>query len=304
MIETLEAFFQATVRTATPLLFAALGEVAVQRSGLINIGLEGMIIAGAFGALAGAASGSHLLGYLAATAAGLVLAGVFAAFTVGFRANQIVAGTAITLLGLGSTGTLYRATYGVPGAEVSIAPNIGALPLVSNIPLIGPSLFGQSPITYLLYAVVPAMWFFLYRSHAGLAIRAVGENPAAAVAAGIRPRRVQTIAILFGGAMGGLAGGALVLAQVGTFAEGMSAGRGFIAIAIVALGRWHPVGVAFAALLFGGATSLQFVLQAMGWAIPYQLFLALPYLLTLVTLVGTRGRFSSPSMLSNTTASA
>jgi simple sugar transport system permease protein len=240
------------------------------------------------------------MGYLAAAAAGLILAAVFAGFSIGLRANQIVAGTAITLLGLGATGTLYRATYGVPGAEVSIAPSVGVLPFLADIPLIGPAFFAQSPITYLLYVVVPAMWFFLYRSHGGLALRAVGENPAAAVAAGIRPRRVQAMAVLFGGVMGGLAGGALVLAQVGTFAENMSAGRGFIAIAIVALGRWHPVGVALAALLFGGATSLQFVLQAMGWAIPYQLFLALPYLLTLVTLIGVRRRAVSSSLLSNT----
>ena len=304
MIETLESFLQGTVRTATPLLFAALGEVAVQRSGLINLGLEGVIIAGAFGAIVGASIDSHLIGYTAAASAGIVLAVVLAVFAVGFRANQIVVGTAITLLGLGLTGTLYRATFGVPGAEVTISPNIARLRFLESIPLIGPALFAQPPITYLLYVIVPAMWFFLYRSHGGLAIRAVGENSAAALAAGIRPRRIQAMAILFGGAMGGLAGGSLVLAHVGTFAEGMSAGRGFIAIAIVALGRWHPVGVAAAALLFGGATSLQFVLQAMGWATPYQLFLALPYLLTLVTLVGGRRRYSSSPILSNTPTAA
>jgi len=298
MVDTIEFFLQATVRTATPLMLAALGELAVQRAGLINIGLEGVVIAGAFGALVGVASGNHLTGYAVAIGAGLLLSLVFAVFTVYLRTNQIVTGTAITLLGLGATGTMYRASYGTPGSEVAIAAGTLSLPGVSDLPLIGTALFAQSPITYLLYAVVPAYWLFLFRSHAGLALRAVGENPEAALAAGVRPRRVQLAAVLFGGTMGGLAGGALVLAQVGAFAEGMSAGRGFIAIAIVALGRWHPVGVALAALLFGAATALQFLLQAMGWALPYQIFLALPYVLTLLTLAGMRGRFGAPVRLS------
>ena len=296
-METIESFLQATVRTATPLMLAALGELGVQRAGIINIGLEGIIIAGALGALAGAASGGQAIGYLAAAATGLLVASLFALFTVFLRANHIVTGTAITLLGLGATGTVYRATFGVPGSEMTIPPTAVALPWIADIPIIGPALFAQPAITYFLIVAVPLMWFLLYRTHFGLAIRAVGENPAAAIAAGIRPRTIQLIAILFGGLMGGLAGGALVIAQVGSFAEGMSAGRGFIAIAIVALGRWHPVGVALAALLFGAATALQFLLQAMGWSLPYQLFLALPYALTLVTLSLSRGRFSAPAAL-------
>ena len=302
MLDNIEAFLQATVRTATPLMFAAIGELVVQRAGLINIGLEGVIMAGAFGALAGAATGSHVAGYAAALVAGVLIASVFAGFTVFLRANQIVAGTAVTLLGLGATGTMYRATYGVPGGEVSIAASTRSIPGFSEIPVLGPALFAQSPITYVLFAIIPIAWLYLYRSHAGLALRAVGENPEAALAAGIQPRRVQVGAVLFGGAMGGLAGGALVLAQVGAFAEGMSAGRGFIAIAIVALGRWHPLGVAAAALLFGAATALQFLLQAMGWALPYQLFLALPYALTLFTLSWARGRFGAPAALAGATA--
>ena len=286
-LDTFDSFAQATIRTATPLMLAALGELVVQRAGLINIGLEGVIIAGAFGALAGAAHGSHAAGYLVAVAAGVTVAAIFAFFVIALRANQIVTGTAVTLLGLGATGTLYRASFGIPGEEVSLSSGIRAVPWLGDLPVVG-ALFAQSPITYLLYLIIPGMWYFLYRSHAGLALRAVGENPEGARAAGVRPGRVQLLAVLFGGVMGGLAGGALVLAQVGTFAEGMSAGRGFIAIAIVALGRWHPIGVALAAVLFGGATALQFVLQAMGWPVPYQAFLALPYVLTLMTLMSTR----------------
>jgi general nucleoside transport system permease protein len=291
-------FLQASVRTATPLLFAALGEMVVERSGLINVGLEGVMIAGAFAALAAASHGGPLTGYFAAVAAGLSMGAVFALFTLYLRANQIIAGTALTLLGLGITGTMFRATFGVPGAEVSVAPAGNASELLAGLPVIGHAVFAQPAITYVLYALIPCTWFVMYHMHAGLALRAVGENPEAAVVAGIRPRRVRFLAVLFGGAMGGLAGGTLVLVQVGSFAEGMSAGRGFIAIAIVALGRWHPLGVALAALLFGAATALQFLLQAMGWPLPYQLFLIIPYALTLATLATTRGQSNAPAAMS------
>jgi simple sugar transport system permease protein len=137
----------------------------------------------------------------------------------------------------------------------------------------------------------------MFRTHSGLALRAIGEAPAAAAAAGVRVNRARWLAIAFGGAMGGLAGGTLVLAQAGTFAEGMSAGRGFIAIAIVVVGRWNPLGVALAALMFGGASALQFLLQALGLALPYQLFLALPYVLTLAALAGVAGRVRAPAAL-------
>jgi simple sugar transport system permease protein len=137
----------------------------------------------------------------------------------------------------------------------------------------------------------------MYRTSGGLALRAVGESPAAAAAAGVDARRVRVLAPLFGGALGGVAGGTLVLAQVGTFAEGMSAGRGFIAIAVVVLGRWHPIGAAVAALLFGAASALQFLFQAMGWAVPYQLFLALPYVLTLLLLASASRRAAAPAAL-------
>lgn len=292
-----DGFLQASVRTATPLLIAALGEMIVERAGMINVGLEGVIIAGAFAALAAASQGDPLAGYVAAVAAGLFMGAIFGLFTLYLRANQIITGTALTLLGLGVTGTLFRATFGVPGAEVTIAPAGNAFPVLGHLPIVGVSFFAQPAITYFLYAALPCVWFVMYRTHAGLALRAVGENPEAAVAAGINPRRVQFLAALFGGAMGGLAGGTLVLVQVGSFAEGMSAGRGFIAIAIVALGRWHPLGVGLAALLFGSATALQFLLQAMGWSLPYQLFLTIPYVLTLVTLASTRGQTSAPATM-------
>jgi simple sugar transport system permease protein len=158
-------------------------------------------------------------------------------------------------------------------------------------------LFEQPPIAYVLYAIVPLIWWWMYGTYQGLGLRAIGEDSRAAAAAGIPVGRTQLIAILFGGFLGGLAGGVLVIAQSGSFAEGMSAGRGFIAIAVVVLGRWHPLGVVAAALTFAAASALQYLFQAMGWTIPYQAFLALPYVLTLLGLAGIAGRASPPGSL-------
>ena len=298
-LEGVSGFLEATVRTATPLALAALGECISERAGVINIGLEGAIIAGALGATLAAGLAGAGVGFAAGAAAGIAIALVFALFTVWMRADQIITGTAITLLSLGLTGTLYRTVYGSVGVALS-TPTVSVvpIPLLSSIPLIGHALFAQPLITYLLYLIVPLCAWWLARTHAGLALRAVGEQPEAAIAAGIRPRRVQFVAVLFAGAMAGLAGATLVLAQAGTFVEGMSAGRGFIAIAIVVLGRWKPLGVAAAALLFGGANSMQTLFQAMGWQnVPYQLFLAVPYILTLLVLAGASARAAAPAAL-------
>lgn len=298
MTDGVSDFLQASVRTATPLALAAYGELVAERAGIINLGLEGAIIAGAFGALVGAGAGGIGVGFATAMIAGCAAAAVVALVVLWLRADAIIAGTAVTMLALGLTGTLYRALYGAQGAALSV-PTLTphALPLLSRLPLLGTALFTQPSISYALYAIAAALWWWMTHTHAGLALRATGERPRAAFAAGISPVRIQTWALLFGGAMGGLAGGTLVLAQVGTFSEGMSAGRGFIAIAIVVLGRWSPIGVATAALLFGAASQLQYVFQSLGWPVPYQLFLALPYLLTLVALAGTQRRASSPGWL-------
>jgi simple sugar transport system permease protein len=296
--DVLEPFLAATVRTATPLALAALGEVLVERAGLINIGLEGAILGGAFGALVGASAGGLGAGYAIAVVAGVMAGAVFALCVVGLKADQIITGTALTLLSVGVTGTLYRGLYGSSGAALTLPTSaVMPIPFLSSIPVVGTALFAQPPVTYLAYALAPTLAWWLGRTHAGLALRAVGERPAAAEAAGIRVNRVRVLAVLAGGALGGLAGGTLVLAQAGTFAENMSAGRGFIAIAIVVLGRWRPIGVALGALLFGAASALQFAFQAMGWNAPYQLFLVIPYLLTLAALAGAVGRTRAPAAL-------
>jgi len=293
------AFLEAAVRLGAPLALAALGETITERSGVINIGLEGSLIAGALGGTLGAlAFGSAGPGVVAGAAAGMAVALVFATFSVGLGTDQIITGTAVTLGGLGFTGVLYQARFGATGAALTL-PTLASrpVPLLADLPVVGPALFAQAPTTYLAYVLAPTLWVFLHRTGWGLELRAVGEEPGAAEAAGVRVRRARFLAVLFGGALAGVAGAHLALAHAGTFAENMSAGRGFIAIAVVALGRWNPVWVLVGALLFGAASALQFFLQTLGLGLPYQLFLALPYLLALAALAGWVGRARSPAAL-------
>lgn len=291
-------FLAAAVRVATPLLLAATGETISERAGVINLGLEGMMLAGALAAALGATASGPWTGVLLAVLAGMALAAAFALITVGARTDQIIAGTAVTLAAVGLTGTIYRRAYGAGGAGLGL-PTLAALPVpaLDRIPLIGPALFDQPAPTYIALLAIPLVWWVLFRTRLGLALRATGEAAALARAAGVRTRLVRAGATVVGGGFAGLAGATLVLAQVGTFAEKMTAGRGYVAIAIVVLGRWHPAGVAVAALLFGAASALQFVFQSMGLEVPYQLFLMLPYALTLLALGGAVGRVRAPADL-------
>ncbi len=291
-------FLAAAVRVATPLLLAATGETITERSGVINLGLEGTMLAGALAATLGATAWGPWSGVACAIVAGMLLAAVFALLAVGARADQIITGTAITLAAVGLTGTVYRQAYGSAGAGLSI-PTLKslAIPGLSQIPVLGPALFDQPAPTYLALLGIPIVWWVLFRTRLGLALRATGEGAVMARAAGVRTNLIRTGATVVGGGFAGLAGASLVLAQVGSFAEGMTAGRGYVAIAIVVLGRWHPGGIALGALLFGVATALQFLLQTLGLDTPYQLFLMLPYLLTLLALAGAVGRVRAPADL-------
>jgi ABC-type uncharacterized transport system permease subunit len=293
----LVGFLAASVRVATPLLFAAIGETVTERAGVINLGLEGAMLAGALGSALGASAGPWS-GVALGALSGAAVAAVFAAWVVGARVNQIIAGTAVTLACVGLTGTIYRQAFGAGGAGLTL-PTLGPVPVpgLSRIPVLGPALFAQPALTYLALAFVPVVWWALYRTRIGLALRATGEAGPLARAAGVPVRALRFWATVFGGALAGLGGASLVLAQVGTFAEKMTAGRGYVAIAIVVLGRWHPAGVALAALLFGAATALQFLFQALGLAVPYQFFLMLPYILTLLALAGAVGRVQAPAGL-------
>lgn len=280
-------FVAAAVRIATPLLWASLGEVIAERAGVINLAVEGSMLVGCLAAVFGALSGDPWMGVLAAAGAGMVVSGLFAAVAIWGRTDQIIAGTAVTLAAVGVTGMLYRQLLLTHGAEL-------------QLPMLGPVLFRQSAPTYLALAAVPMVWWALYRTTVGLRLRAVGEAAAAARATGIDTRRYQTIAVMIGGLFAGIGGATLVLAQVGAFAERMTAGRGFIAIAVVVLGRWQPAGVLGAALAFGALTALQFVFQAMGLEVPYQFFIMLPYLIALGALTGVAGRVRPPRGLGRT----
>jgi simple sugar transport system permease protein len=291
-------FGAAAVRIATPLLLAALGETVAERGGVLNLGIEGAMLAGALASVFGATHGGPWIGVAAGVLAGMATSSVFAAVALGAGADQVITGTAVTLGATGLTGAIYRATLGSAAAGLEL-PTLGnvAIPGLSRIPILGPALFDQPVLTYVALLAVPLVWWLLFRTRWGLALRATGESPAAARASGVRVVRTRTTGVLVGGAFAGLAGAALVLAQVGTFAENMTAGRGFIAIAIVVLGRWDPVGVALAALAFGALTALQFLLQGLGLDVPYQLFLMLPYAITLLALDGAVGRTRSPEFL-------
>ncbi|MYC99543.1 MAG: ABC transporter permease [Gammaproteobacteria bacterium] len=295
----LQAFLEASVRLGAPLALAALGETISERAGVINIGLEGSIIGGALGgALGTLLTGSPGAGVLAGATAGTAIAGVFAMFAITLNADQIIVGTAVTLGGLGITGVVYQSVFGATGTALTL-PTLPALPLpgLSALPALGPALFSQAWTTYLAYLLAPALWYYLFRTRWGLELRAVGEEPGAADAAGIRVRRTRVLAVLGAGFLAGIAGAHLALAHAGTFAEGMSAGRGFIAIAVVVLGRWNPLLVLLASLFFGAASALQFELQAVFANVPYQLLLAFPYLLTLAALAGWIGRSRAPAAL-------
>ena len=301
MTEALDAaalagFLAATIRIATPLLLAALGETVAERAGVLNLGLEGAMLVGALAAAYGSATAGPWAGLALGTGAGAVASLILGSILL-TGANQIIAGTAITLGCIGLTGAAHRVWVagGAPPIVPTLAP--ASIPLLAEIPIVGPAFFDQPLPTYIGLLLAPLLWWGLYRTRTGLALRAAGESAVMARASGVPVRSVRTGALVFGGALGGLAGASLVLAQVGSFAERMTAGRGYVAIAIVVLGRWHPVGVLIAAVGFGAVTALQFVFQSLGLDVPYQLFLVLPYGLTLLALAGAVGRTRPPADL-------
>jgi simple sugar transport system permease protein len=294
-------FMASAVRVATPLLLAALGETVAERGGVINLGIEGAMLAGALGATLGASTAGPWAGVAAAIAAGAVVGALFALVTVAAGAEQIIAGTATTLGAVGLTGVIYRQHYGPGGVGLTLPTfPAAAVPGLSALPVIGP-LFAQSILTYAAILLAPVLYWLLWYTRWGLRLRAAGEAATQARARGVGVKRIRAEGVILGAALAGLAGASLVLGQVGTFAERMTAGRGFIAIAIVALGGWNPLKVLPAALFFGAALALQYVLQSSVPAVPYQLVLILPYLLTLLVLTTAAGRTKAPADLGRST---
>jgi simple sugar transport system permease protein len=284
----------ATLELSTPILFGGLGGVISERSGVLNIALEGMLLIGAFGYFAGAGATGSVVGGLALAVVLAVLSALILAWlAVHAGANQVIAGMAVNLLASGLTDFLYQAIYGYSGTPP--VPGIGQLnvPLLDRIPVLGPSLFEQSPLTYLALLAVPGVGFWLFRTRAGLHVLAAGERPEAADAAGLSVYRIRYLAVAASGVACGL-GGAFVLTQVDNFSSDMTAGVGYIALAAVIFGNWRPRGVLVASLLFGAFEALQSILQALGLSVPYDLFLAVPYLVTIVAVSGFVGRVRAP----------
>ena len=294
-----EAFLESIVKTATPLLLAAMGEMIVEQSGVINIGIEGVMLSAAFFAMATAYfSASPLLGLLAGIGAALLITAIFAGLAVNLAVNQVVAGTAINLFAVGLTGIFYRRLFGITGSAFTVR-TFNSLPLgpLSRIPLFGRALFDQDAIVYTAFSLVPLVALLFRRTRFALRLRAAGERPAAADALGLDVYRLRWQALAASAVLTGIGGAYLTLAYTNTFVEGISAGRGFIALSIVVLGRWNSWGLLASSLLFGTAIAFQFGLQALGTTAPYQLFLALPYLLTLLVLAAIGDSARAPSAL-------
>lgn len=300
MNEWLSDFLHAAVVLAVPILLAVLGETLVESAGILNLSLEGMLLSGAFGGAFGArAFGSAEAGVLLGVACALLLASLFAWLVLVARADQVVAGTAVNLLAMGLTAVFWRASYGALGAANDPAPGLDdvAIPLLSDLPIVGRGLFRQHALAYAAYAAAPLLWLYLRRSGAGLRLRACGEAPEAARAMGIPVLRLRAGAIGACAVLAGLGGAALSLADAKTFVDNLSSGRGFVAIALVIFGAHHPLGATAAALLFGGALALQFRFQAAGWSVPPEAFRVLPYVLSLAVLAGFAGKRRAPAAL-------
>ena len=270
------------ITASTPLLLAAIGELVVERSGVLNLGVEGMMAIGAVcGFGAALVTGSPYLGILAAIAAGAALSLLFAFLTLTLVSNQVATGLALTLLGLGLSGLIGESFVGQPGVKLEKLQ----IPGVSDIPYIGPILFGQDLLVYTALALTAAVAYLLFRSKLGLVIRAVGDSHQSAHALGYGVIPVRYACVVFGGACAGLAGGYLSLAYTPQWIENMTAGRGWIALALVVFGSWLPWRVALGAYLFGTVMILGFAVQTKGLGIPPQFLSSLPYLVTIIALV-------------------
>ena len=275
-------FILTVITASTPLLLAASGELVVERAGVLNLGIEGMMIMGAACGFAGAyASGSTVVGALCGVIAGMAMAAVFGILTLGLAVNQVATGLALTILGTGLSGLIGS---GFVGERITPAPQL-YLPVLTDLPVIGRILFGQDAFVYFSIALVIGIWMFLYRTRAGLVLRAVGDNHTSAHALGYPVLTIRMLAVLFGGACAGLAGAFLPLAYTPFFIPGMTAGRGWIALALVVFASWRPGRLVAGAYLFGAVTFLQLSVQGLGLGIPPQLMSSLPYLATVVVLV-------------------
>ncbi|MCK2024119.1 ABC transporter permease [Microbacterium sp. kSW2-24] len=283
---------------ATPLIFGALGGVIGERAGVVNIAIEAQLLAGAFSAaIASSITGSPWAGLVAAMGAGMLVSLVLGVFTITYYVDQVIVGVVLNVLVIGLTTFLFRVVL-APNTETLNSPatfDTVSIPVLSEIPVIGPILFRQSFIVYLMFFVVALVWFGLYRTRWGLRLRAVGEHPQAADTVGIKVLATRYRAILLAGAVAGMGGAFYTLVSVPRFNQEMTAGAGFIALAAVIFGKWDPIKATLAALLFGFATNLQGVLSVIGSPVPSQFMLMLPYVVTIFAVAGLVGKSRAPA---------
>lgn len=295
----LEAIILTVITAATPLLLAAIGELVVERSGVLNLGVEGIMVMGAVSGFAiTIMTGSPALGILAGALAGLLVSLVFGFVTLSLVANQVASGLALTLFGLGLAGLLGERFVGTPGIKLPALD----IPGLTDLPFVGRILFGQDALVYLSFALVIGVSWFLFRSRAGLVLRAVGDNHGSAHALGYSVIRVRYMAVMFGGACAGLGGAYLSVAYTPLWVETMTAGRGWIALALVVFASWLPGRLVIGAYLFGAVSILQLHAQPLGLGVPSQFLSMLPYVATVVVLVAISGnrratRFNTPACL-------
>ena len=278
----MDALVLTVVLTSVPLILAATGELIAEKSGVLNLGVEGMMLMGAVAAFAATSlSGNPYFGIISGAIAGGITAGVFAVFALGLATNQVATGLALTIFGAGLSG-LIGAPY-VGGAIEGLS--IIAIPILSELPILGSLFFKLDPLAYFSFLMLGTVGFFLNNTRTGLILRAVGNNHDSAHALGYSVLQVRCVAVVFGGMMAGLAGAYLPLVLTPHWSEGMTAGRGWIALALVVFASWMPSRILIGALLFGGITIMQLVGQARGWEMPSQFLSMLPYLATIAVLV-------------------
>jgi simple sugar transport system permease protein len=287
------------IRLSAPILFAGLGEKIAERSGVLNLGIEGMMLMGAFTGFMGTyITGNYVVGIIMAMASAAALAGLKGFMSITIRTNQLAAGLAIWLLGTGLAALLYRLTFGVQ----TIAPSVELMPKIyiaglSDIPGIGPILFGHDPMVYIAFLLVPLTHYFIFKTNLGLKIRTVGENPKQADALGVNIYKIRYLAVILGGALAGVGGAYFSIVQTGYFLENVTGGAGWIALALVIFGRWKAYWITAGAFIFGMVDAFQLGLQATGADIPFQFLLMLPYLIPIAILAGMHKRRGAPAAL-------
>ena len=294
------AVFASAIRSATPILYAALGGIFSERSGVLNIALEGIMLISAFAAVVGSAfTGNPWIGVLFGLVGGVLSSLIHAVMSIHVRADQAIVGTGINILSIGLPNFLLLRIWNQQGTSPIVAriDNI-RIPILADLPIIGPILGNHSPLVYLVLILVPISWYVLFRTPFGLRLRSVGENPRAADTVGIDVYRMRYCGVLLSGVFASLGGSYLSVSFLSQYTTMMTAGRGFIALAAMIFGQWNPIGALFSCLLFGFADALQAAAQAAGVPIAPQFLSALPYVLTIVALVGAMGRASPPAYVS------